>query len=371
MKILVIRNAPIVGGAELYHIKLADAFKKYHLNCKLILLTNNKLYAKKARSHKIETHVVDTFGEEVGTKRGLLKLFFNLPDYLSKYLKIIEKLQYRSRADAIVFSGKTEKYVLTPLMWLFKLPVIWLEHGRVFTSTMAKEALLIYKLMSHFSSKILAEAHDTETDLLKNNIDPNKVIYLGSGIDTHYFSIKRNYHKKSFIVGFVASINREKGIRDYLEVAKKICRKNRTIQFLVVGDGPQVPFAKDFVSKNYLMRRVLLVGHQERPKKLLARMNILLSPIHHPGGISLAVEEAMSMGVVPIVTNIGGHKELISHNNSGYIISKRYTTNASRAILKLFKDRKLLKRLSVGARKHIINNFSIKLLVNMWYSILK
>lgn len=371
MKILVIRNAPIIGGAELYHIKLADAFKKYHLNCKLVLLTNNNLFAKNARAHNIESHIVDAFSEEVGTKRGLIRLLLNLPDYLSKYLRIIEKIQSRSKIDCVVFSGKTEKYILTPFAKLFDLPVIWLEHGQVFTSTMAKEALMIYQFMSHFVNKILAESHDAETNLIENHIDPNKILYLGSGIDTDYFSVTRTYRKKYLTIGFLASVTWEKGIKDYLEVAKRICKRNKIIKFLVIGEGPQLPFSKEFVKINKLEERIKFADYQEKPKKYLAFLDLLLSPIHYHGGISLSVEEAMSMGIIPIVTNMGGNNELVINNNNGYIFSNDYSAKASKMILRLSANRSLLRKLSITARKHIVDKFSVRILVNKWYSILK
>jgi len=371
IKILVIRNAPIIGGAELYYIRLADAFKKYHINCKLILLTNNKSFARKARLHNIRAHIVDTFGKEIGTKHDLLWLILNLTDYLWKYLSIIQIITSKAKVNLVVFSGKTEKIILTPFIRLFNIPVVWLEHGRVFTPTMAEEVLFLYKFVSRFANRILAEANDTDVNLLKHGINRNKIQYLGSGVDTDYFIPKINNRKKGFVVGFMATVCWEKGIREYLKVATEVSKKNRSIKFLVVGDGPQLTFAKNYVQKKKLAKRVTFVGYQDKPKKYLQRMNVLLSPIHHPGAISLAVAEAMSIGVVPIVTNIGGNRELVLSGITGYIFPELNMQKTPKIILTLLKDRKLLKQLSLATRKHIKGHFTVKQLANKWYSIVK
>jgi glycosyltransferase involved in cell wall biosynthesis len=369
MRILVIRNSTIVGGAELYYVKLADAFKAYHIDCKIILVTNNIALTRLAKSHNIEAHRVNAFAEEVGTKRGLARLALNLPNYLRKYYKIFQKLTANAKPDIVVFSGRTEKIVLTPLLRLAGFHVLWLEHGRAFTKTMSKVVLVIYKFVSIFATKILAEARDTEKNLINNGINPKKVTYLGSGIDINAFPFKRQRRKKKFIVGYMASINIEKGIWEYLQVALIVCRKNKDIKFLVLGAGPDLQMAKSYVKQNKLDTRVVFVGYQKNPKKYLAQMSVFLSPINHLGGLSLSVETAMAIGVVPIVTNIGGNRELVKNRITGYIFSNFYTKNASKTILKLYKNQGLLKRISILARKHILDNFTAKKLADKWYSI--
>lgn len=370
MKILAIRNSTVVGGAELYYIKLADAFKAYHIDCKIILLTNNIVLTRLAKHHGIEVHRVNAFAEEVGTKRGLARLALNLPNYLSKYYKTFKKLFAKVKPDVIVFSGRTEKIVLTPLLRLNGLHVLWLEHGRAFTKTMSRVVLIIYKFASIFSTKILAEARDTKRNLILNGINRRKVIYLGSGININEFPFQHQGQKRNFIVGYMASVNLEKGIWEYLQVAQVVCKKNKFIKFLVLGDGPDLPMAKKFVSQNNLSRRITFVGYKNNPKRYLTQMSVFLSPIKHLGGLSLSLETAMATGIVPIVTNIGGNRELVRNDVTGYIFSQFYTNNAIREILKLYKNRNLLKRLSTRARKHIADNFTSKQLIDKWYSII-
>lgn len=370
MKMLVIRNSPIIGGAELYYVKLADAFKAYHINCKIVLLTNNIELVKLAKHHGIEVHRVNAFAEEVGTKRGLARLTLNLPNYLRKYYKMFKKLTAKVKFDVVVFSGRTEKIVLTPFLKLYGLPVLWLEHGHAFTKTMSSVVLVIYKFVSIFATKILAESRDTKRNLIMNGVNREKVMYLGSGIDINDFPFVHQRRKKNFIVGYMASVNTEKGIWEYLHIALIVCKRNKVIKFLVLGAGPDLPKAKKFVKQNNLTKRVTFVGFKKNPKRFLAQMRIFLSPIKHLGGLSLSVETVMAMGIVPIVTNIGGNRELVRNDVTGYIFSRFYTKNTIRAILNLYKNRNLLKIISAGARKQIVQNFTAKQLATKWYSVI-
>jgi glycosyltransferase involved in cell wall biosynthesis len=77
-------------------------------------------------------------------------------------------------------------------------------------------------------------------------------------------------------------------------------------------------------------------------------------------GLSRAVIEAMSYGTPPIVTNIGGHPELVVHNESGLVIPPKDPEAIARAILELYNDPEKKKRLGENARRRIETRFHIR-----------
>lgn len=370
MKILVIRNSYIIAGAELYYLKLQHSLRKLNIDCQIILVTNNNDFAKIAASHNIESYVLNTFSEEVGTKRGLLRLLLNLPDYVYKYVSIIRKLKKSHKIDLVLLSGKTEKYILTLLKVVIDLPIFWIEHGQVFTPTMSKIALSLYKFSSNYCTYILAESHDTMNDLINNGINPKITEYIGSGIDHDYFVKTKQNSPKRLIVGFMATICWEKGVEELIDTIKRVIQIDSTIRFHILGDGPQFGFLKEFIIKNRLSNRVITYGRMDNIKVQLDRIDVVLSPIHHPGGLSLSVQEAMAMGCIPIVTDIGGNRELVNSSN-GYIYKSDFSSNACLNIIELNANIKLRKRLSRNARNYIIKNYSATKFTKKLYSFLK
>ncbi len=370
MKILVVRNSYIIAGAEIYYLKLQHSLRKLNIDCQIILLTNNNDLAKIATSHNIESYVLNTFSEEVGTKKGLLRLFFNLPDYIYKYISIIHKLKRLHKIDLVLLSGKTEKYILTLLKAVIDLPIFWIEHGQVFTPTMSKIALFLYKFSSNYCTYILSESNDTMNDLIDNGINPKIIKYIGSGIDHDYFVKTKHNFSKRLIVGFMATICWEKGVEELTDTLKRVIQVDSTIKFLILGDGPQLSFLKEFIIKNRLSSRVIAYGRTENVKAQLNRMDILLSPIHHPGGLSLSVQEAMAMGCIPIVTDVGGNRELVNSSH-GYIHKSDFSINACLNIIELKENINLRKRLSQNARKYVIKNYSAIQFTKKLYSFLR
>lgn len=370
MKVLVIRNSFIIAGAEIYYLKLQQSLQKLNIDCQLILITNNRDFAKLAASHNIESYVLDTFCEEVGTKKGLLRLFFSLPDYIFKYITIILKLKKLHKIDLILLSGKTEKYILTLFKKIIDLPIFWIEHGQVFTPTMSKIALVLYKFSSNYCTCILAESHDTMDDLTNNGINPQILQYIGSGIDHDYFVKTKLNTTKKLIVGFMATICWEKGVQELIETIRIVNQSDKTILFMILGDGPQFDLLKEFINENNLSKKVTLIGRTNDVKTHLNRIDILLSPIHHPGGLSLSVQEAMAMGCIPMVTDIGGNRELVNRNN-GYILKSNFSYKASAKIIELKANIKLRNKLSRNARNNVIKNYSATIFTKKLYNFLR
>jgi len=370
MNILAIRNSEIIGGAELYYSYLADAFAKHQLDYRLVLFTNNIELGTLLRSHEIETYVFQSFTKEVGTKRDLLSLLLHLPYYLYRNLLEFNKLKTTSKPDVILFSGRTEKIILTPIFRLYGIPIIWLEHGHAFTPTMSKVVLFIYKIVSKLASTILIESKDTEYNLISNGLPRKKIRSVASGTDTNYFKTNRLYHERSIVVGYMASLTSEKGIWTCLKVAERIVKYKLPITFLILGIGPELIASKRFVQDRKMNKSVKFKGFRSNPKIYLSKMNIFLSPITHSGGLSLSVQCAMSMGVVPIVSNVGGNKELVLNGIGGYVYSNNYIDRTVKMIIKLYYNRTLLKKLSKKARKHIVSKFGYDIFTRKWRLIL-
>jgi glycosyltransferase involved in cell wall biosynthesis len=136
-----------------------------------------------------------------------------------------------------------------------------------------------------------------------------------------------------------------KGIPLALEVLSNLKRLAPDIKFkyLIVGDGPELKFIKRKVKENDLEPDVVFTGMIDR-SELFALFNnahffMLLS--FKEGG-SWALIEAMAHGVVPIVLDAGGIRDLI-RGDLGIKVkpsdSNKLTSEIANKILSLLQDR--------------------------------
>ncbi|MFX1238962.1 MAG: glycosyltransferase family 4 protein [Promethearchaeota archaeon] len=75
----------------------------------------------------------------------------------------------------------------------------------------------------------------------------------------------------------------------------------------------------------------------------------------------LALLESMACGTPMVSFNIGGVPELVRHGVTGYLARSEDTQDLAQAILKLFEDNELRKRMSHNCRKLAIEEYSIEL----------
>jgi glycosyltransferase involved in cell wall biosynthesis len=89
---------------------------------------------------------------------------------------------------------------------------------------------------------------------------------------------------------------------------------------LIIGDGELQPMLASLINTYHLGERVRMVGslRHEAWLETLTGADILLMPSQYEG-ISIALQEAMAMGVVPVVSRVGGHDEIVSAD-TGYLI---------------------------------------------------
>lgn len=82
---------------------------------------------------------------------------------------------------------------------------------------------------------------------------------------------------------------------------------------LVIGDGDQRAQLKTLLKKYRLSANVLMLGSvtHQRWLDILVASDIFLLPSRYEG-ISIALQEAMAAGVVPVASKVGGQEEIVS-----------------------------------------------------------
>jgi phosphatidylinositol alpha 1,6-mannosyltransferase len=136
------------------------------------------------------------------------------------------------------------------------------------------------------------------------------------GVDTDKFSPeKRTARDDTFRFGFVGRLRAEKNVRLMADLEKKLLEKGKTnFKFVIVGEGNE----REWLEKN--MKRAEFTGFLDGEKlsEAYANMDVFIFPSETDAFGNVA-QEANASGVPAIVTNQGGPKFIIKHNESGFI----------------------------------------------------
>lgn len=147
----------------------------------------------------------------------------------------------------------------------------------------------------------------------------------------------------------------------FAEVMRQLTQQQLRFVCLVAGDGPDRPFLEQFLQTHHL-HNVRMLGRvsNERIRELLAVSDMFFLPSQMEG-ISLAIYEAMSMGVVPVGAVVGGQAELVTPD-CGVLVQRGPTEGTAyvEALRRLLQDADSRIRMGQAARQRICDHYRLE-----------
>lgn len=169
------------------------------------------------------------------------------------------------------------------------------------------------------------------------------------------------------VIVHVSNFRKVKRIQDILKTFKAVSEKIDS-KLLLIGDGPELSNMRLCAEQLCISDKVLFLGKQEQvaPLYQMADLFLLMSEKESFG---LVLLEAMHSGVVCIGTTAGGIKEVIKHEETGYIVDVGDTQTAAEYALALLTDDILYERFQKNMIDDINSRFSSEHITNQYEAI--
>jgi len=250
--------------------------------------------------------------------------------------RVIREL-VKFRPDVLHITGLNDVSITGAYLgWKMQIPVIGSWHTNIHEFAAHRLAKMFSFLPASYVSKItnFAEKKILDGSVLYYKIPkvvlaPNqelidllargtkrKAFLMTRGVDTETFSpAKRTVSDGVFRFGFVGRLRAEKNVRRLVDLEKRLLEAGQTnFKFLIVGEGDE----RGFLEKN--MRFVEVTGFLdgEQLAEAYANMDVFVFP-SETETFGNVVQEANASGVPAIVTNQGGPKFIVRHNETGFI----------------------------------------------------
>ena len=250
-------------------------------------------------------------------------------------------------------------------------------HGFYFHEHMSARARRFYITMERVaawcSHLILSQnAEDIQTALKEGICKPDKIRFLGNGIDLTQFdpSIERGeipgISPDAPVVGFVGRLAaRRKGFLDFLAAARQIAAQLPQVRFLIAGnaDAGKPDAVEPSVAADYgIADRCVFLGQRPNAElpPLYKRMNVLVLPSLFEG-VPRVVMEAAAMGTPCVVTDVKGNREAVTHDRNGLLVPFGDVPALASAILRILTEPDTAQRMSAEARRIAAERFDERL----------
>ena len=275
-----------------------------------------------------------------------------------------------------------------------KIVTVHTFHGNVLNEYFSrfKSTLILWneRLLARLTDAIIAISKTQKYELsdVYKIAPPSKIYTIELGFDLKPFKTaykRRGRIRKKFgisdneiLIGIVGRMAPIKNHKMFLDAGKYFAKrqKQQTVRFLIVGDGEERQFLKDYTIQLGLMDRVIFTGWERDLPQIYADLDILaLTSLNE--GTPVSIIEAMAASVPVVTTGVGGIKDLLgkiqieqpTHKafnicEYGILCPKNDPVSFSNALIYMFKSGYLKdKRRFKVASDYVIKNYSIERLV--------
>jgi glycosyltransferase involved in cell wall biosynthesis len=163
------------------------------------------------------------------------------------------------------------------------------------------------------------------------------------------------------IVGQVSWIIPEKGISDFLEMARLVCSRRDDVQFVLAGDGIQRDqYMRDAAAMG-LEDHLTFTGMIDDPfgEGVFHAFDIVCQFSRWEEVFGWMIAEAMAHETPVVATRVGGIPELISDGRSGYLVERGDAERMSARVLELANDPAMRTRMGQAARQRVEKKFDL------------
>ena len=256
---------------------------------------------------------------------------------------------------------------------------------KYYNSVMVKSDLIIAG-----SNFIFSHIKDNYLKYLNKN---QKLLTIFRGINLEYFdpsSIKNNeelklmnewkidktlsFYQKKIII-FPGRLTSWKGHEMFIEALNKFKQNNPDKLFLVIilgSDQGRKIYKKKIqrlIEQYRLIKDVLFIEHCKNMPLAYKISDIVINCAIEPEAFGRVAVEAQAMEKVILASNLGGAKETIVDNKTGFLFKANDTNDLSNKLSHIFElDETTLKSMGNEGRKNIIKKFNVEKMCFSTYS---
>lgn len=271
------------------------------------------------------------------------------------------KLVHANSLKSAIMSGLSARLANVPLVWHVRdfLPVGFFRQLFITLAYLLATKIIV-------NSKAVGEIFKSRQKNLGGKVE---MVYNAIDLDLYDPDVKVDGFREEFnigmnfaLIGFIGRIHPEKGVEYLIRAGSEVVKVVPEVRFLIVGDtalGEEEyqRRMRDLSVELGLANKILFLGYRKEVVKVIAALDILVLPsLREPFG--LVSLEAMAMKKPVVATNTGGSPEVVVDGKTGLLVPPRDPYALSSAIIRLLKDKELVRRMGIAGRERVIHFFS-------------
>ena len=366
-KIKVLQVIPRLdyGGAETGCYDLAHFLSEQ--DCKSFIITSGGELLKFIKKEKVKV-----FKLPVQSKNPILILFNAIMISLIILLYNINIVHARSRAPAwscLIATKLTARKFVTTFHGTYNFSN---KYKKYYNSVMVRSHLIIAG-----SNFIFSHINENYEDVLLEK--KRKLLVIFRGINTNYFNSQKvlplkiskfskqySIDRNKFIILLPGRLTYWKGQKIFIDALKLLVDQDKILPFegIILGsDQGRSVYKKQLISlvEKYRLNKIIkFIDHCEEMPVAYSIANLVCSCSYEPEAFGRISVEAQAMEVPVIASDIGGSKEIIVQDKTGFLFKNGDSNALANTIIMLMnKNYNSLKSIGFAGRKNILKKFDV------------
>jgi glycosyltransferase involved in cell wall biosynthesis len=196
-----------------------------------------------------------------------------------------------------------------------------------------------------------------QDDLVRSGVPSSRITVIPNGVTIPVQTVAVEQNEHFLYIGNLSQSVGEKGFDILIQAWAELHLLRPAAHLIFLGGGDAKPW-KEYAENRGCGKSIEFAGYQQNIEPFLKSSRCLLLPSRKEG-ISNALLEAQSWGLPAIVSDIPGNKEVVVHDETGYIVAVGDADALSKAILIIVDSPELCSELGAEARKRIEEKFSM------------
>jgi|GEM_PF-449736 len=179
--------------------------------------------------------------------------------------------------------------------------------------------VLTPELLRFCDALAASSTHTAELPIFREYAKKKPSATILDSPDFSEFTVPKSTQDERFTVVYVGTVDFVKMHPDFVSMHAQADIPN--LRVLVCGDGPAMPTLKRQAAETSPPNRFEFLGYQKDPAPTLARAQIFGCPLatDNYATSELALQEAMYLGIPPLLLSRAGPARMIEHGVTGYL----------------------------------------------------
>lgn len=352
MKVLHLISGGDTGGAKTHIINLLCGLKD-KVEVKLVCFIDGP-FAEDLKKHGIDVEVIEQ------RSRFDFSVVNKLKDLIeSENYEIVHSHGARANLISYFLKKKVKAKFITTVHSDYLLDFKDNFYKNIVFTNLNKFALKRF-------DNYIAVSDSFKDMLVSRGFDKDKIftIYNGIFLEDRAIKDKESYlkekniaYKDKFIVGILARLDKVKDHETYLRAAREVLDKDKSVIFLIAGDGQDKEHLLSLRKELDLEDNVYFLGNEEHPYDFLNAIDInVLCSLSE--SFPYVIMEGGSLKKATVASKVGGIPKIILDGETGRLFEKQDYKALAAHILQLKNNDDERKKLGENLYNRIIDNFT-------------